>query len=166
MRIGVRPEGSPGIEVRRVRPEDWEAARDVRLRALAHAPDAFTTTFDEAAARPVEWWREWAMTCSTGEQALFLAWDGSSVVGMVGTFADDEGTRWLFGMWVDPSVRGRGVGSALVATVVEFARAAGAGEIRLSVIAGNTAARALYEREGFVWTDRIGDEDQMRRAWN
>ena len=116
------------VEVRRVRADEWEAVRDVRLRALADAPSAFGTRHEDAARRPDDWWREWTARGAAGDrQATFLAWDGERPVGIVASFVED-GRRWLIQMWSDPSVRGRGVGAALVEAVVEHARAAGDSE--------------------------------------
>lgn len=59
---------------------------------------------------------------------------------------------------VSPSARGRGVGEALVRTVIEEARAAGAGKVVLSSSEKMLAAHRLYERLGFT---RLPDRD-----WN
>ena len=45
------------MQVRRVRPDEWRALRDVRLRALETDPDAFGATVAEALARPDEEWQ-------------------------------------------------------------------------------------------------------------
>ncbi|RMI36364.1 GNAT family N-acetyltransferase, partial [Streptomyces triticirhizae] len=45
--------------------------------------------------------------------------------------------------------RGRGVGDALLTEVARWARATGARELRLAVVAGNERALALYRRHGF-----------------
>ena len=54
------------------------------------------------------------------------------------------------GIFVSPSARGQGVGTALLGAVKQKARALGATNVRLDVIDINTRARALYERQGFV----------------
>ena len=49
-----------------------------------------------------------------------------------------------------PSHRGRRVGAELLQRAEAFARAAGAAELRIAVLAENTAARRLYQNEGFT----------------
>ena len=127
--------------------------RDIRLRALADAPMAFETSFEEARLRPGEWWVDWAARSAGGNRlAMFLAWNGDDAVGIAGTFVEDDGSRWLISMWTDPAARGRGVGRALVESVVAFARDAGSDELLLEVTDGNDAAYALYRACGFVET--------------
>ena len=137
------------MEIRRVTNSEWEAMRDVRLRALADSPDAFGTTHAEALERPDEWWRErTTLSAESDEQAMVLAWDGDRAVGLAGVFAAEDG--WLvISMWVDPRVRGRGVGRSLLDAVVAWAREHADRPIRLSVTDGNDATRRLYERYGF-----------------
>ncbi|MGQ0709897.1 MAG: GNAT family N-acetyltransferase [Rhodoferax sp.] len=51
---------------------------------------------------------------------------------------------------VDPAWRGQGVGQALLAFVLEQARARGACKLTLEVLSGNHGAQALYRRCGFA----------------
>jgi predicted GNAT family acetyltransferase len=53
------------------------------------------------------------------------------------------------GVWVTPSRRGRGIGAAGTAAVVEYARTAIAPVVSLYVNDFNVAARAAYRRVGF-----------------
>ncbi|MGB0411502.1 MAG: GNAT family N-acetyltransferase [Pikeienuella sp.] len=53
------------------------------------------------------------------------------------------------GIAVAAEARGAGVGTALLAAVLDAARADGASYVRLDVIDSNPRARALYERTGF-----------------
>jgi GNAT superfamily N-acetyltransferase len=136
-------------EIRRVAPDEWSEYRDIRLAALRDAPDAFGSTYAESAARPEEWWIERTrLSAASDEQAIFLAWDGGTAVGLAGTFFD--GPDWVVvAMWVAPEQRGAGLGRLLLDAVVDFQRAQGATESVLGVVDGNDDARALYERYGF-----------------
>ena len=53
------------------------------------------------------------------------------------------------GVWVDPALRGHGLGIAGMAAVVELARSTIAPVVSLYVNDFNYAARAVYERVGF-----------------
>ncbi len=54
------------------------------------------------------------------------------------------------GMAVDREWRGLGVGSALLAAAIEWARERGLHKLSLTVFAQNAAAIALYDKFGFV----------------
>ncbi len=54
------------------------------------------------------------------------------------------------GIFVAPSHRGHGLGSALIEGLAREAVARGCVRVRLDVIDENARARALYERKGFV----------------
>ena len=66
---------------------------------------------------------------------------------------------------VAPAHRGCGVGSALLAALIEQARVREHQAISLSVEDGNRA-RLLYERAGFTAVGRHGDSDTMRLRLN
>jgi ribosomal protein S18 acetylase RimI-like enzyme len=132
-----------------VRPEEWEVLRDVRLRALADAPDAFGTTHAQALARPDDWWRDWAQRSAVDAgQAMFLAWEGAEAIGITGAYGDRRRFD-VISMWTDPAHRGKGVASALLRAALDFT---GDAPVFLSVTEGNERARRLYERHGFVST--------------
>ena len=69
-------------------------------------------------------------------------------------------------MWVDPDVRGSGVGETLIDTVIDRAASVAAPRVMLAVRRGNRHAIKLDERVGFVWVgvhpDDV-DEDLMGR---
>ncbi len=77
-----------------------------------------------------------------------------------------------FGMFVAPSWRGRGAGSALVRELFRWAREFDVEKIELSVYPGNEAAVALYRKFGFVEEGRLvrhsrksyGYEDEILMA--
>ena len=143
------------MRLHRVQPGDAARLRDVRLRALHEAPDAFATRFEEASARPPEYWEDWARA-PVEEQVTVVAVDGERWVGIVsGWVLEDRPRRvWLARLWVDPDVRGEGIGLRLIEAIAEWGRERGRATVDLSVTANNTAAAALYARAGFVETGR------------
>ncbi|WP_433355935.1 N-acetyltransferase family protein [Microtetraspora malaysiensis] len=59
-----------------------------------------------------------------------------------------EGGRWLENFYLDPAVQGRGLGTAVLRTLLDRTDADGMA-VRLIVLRGS-AARRLYERHGFT----------------
>ena len=139
------------VRLHRVSPDDWVAHRDLRLEALRDSPDAFWFTYADEVDFAEADWRE-----RIEGAWLVQARDGDEVLGTAGLGSHwDPGrasTATLFGMYVTPRARGRGVGQALVRAVLEEARRRGAPEVVLEVSSRNSAARALYEECGFVAT--------------
>ena len=63
------------------------------------------------------------------------------------------GTLYIAGIAVWPGFRGQGVGTRFLEAARERARGLGLRELSLLCFAGNTGARRLYERAGFVVVD-------------
>lgn len=130
--------------VRPLRPEEWRALREVRLRALRDAPLAFERSFDEDAARPDEHFVQWAARPGT-----FVAEREGTLVGLVATYPD-EGGLGVGSMWVAPEARGGGVGRLLLEAALAWAREAGGhAEASLWVNEDNPSALRLYGSCGF-----------------
>ena len=70
-----------------------------------------------------------------------------------------DGDFYLLSMAVDKEYRGKGIGSALIDTIEERARASGSTRLSLDVSANNEGARRIYERRGMniesQWPKRI-----------
>ena len=137
------------LTVRLLRREEWETARDVRLRALRSDPDAFIATFEDEAAFDDDLWR------ARMDSDQFGAVDGAGRSFATAALVipdDDPAVRELVGVWVDPDARRGGVGKELIALALDTARSAGVASVRLWVLEGNHAAQALYELLGFAFT--------------
>jgi putative acetyltransferase len=96
----------------------------------------------------------------TEVEATIVAVAGDRVIGTLGIRRDEHPvTRHVatLGMHVIADWRGRGVGGALMAEAIRWARWAGVEKIELSVYPDNAAAVALYRRFGFV------EEGTLRR---
>jgi GNAT superfamily N-acetyltransferase len=157
-----------GAIVKRATRSEYAAVREVRLRALQDAPYAFASTFGAEVAQSDE---EWRARVESG--TWFVALRGRRYVGVVAAFEDGVHglDRHLISMWVEPAERGTSTSTALVEAVVAWARDDGARAVRLWVADGNTRARRLYERLGFVGTGHrqplpsdptVGEEELIR----
>ncbi|MDP3648191.1 MAG: GNAT family N-acetyltransferase [Tabrizicola sp.] len=83
-------------------------------------------------------------------------WRGASLWALSREVDND---RFLMdGLCVTASVRGQGVGTALLQAICDEALVRGYPSVRLDVVDTNVRARQLYEREGFVATrtQRLG----------
>jgi GNAT superfamily N-acetyltransferase len=80
------------------------------------------------------------------------------VVGVVGAGPGEfSGSAALTSLWVDPGFRGRGVGTALIKAVEEWARDRNLTQVLLWVTEANTSAEQLYEHLGFERTGRVSE---------
>jgi GNAT superfamily N-acetyltransferase len=150
------------VRTRRITRDEWERARELRLRALVDAPDAFGSTLDEERAQGEAEWIGWIEGWTGSRNALFVAEDGERWVGMaVGSRAGDEPDAHLYGMWVEPSRRSSGIGASLVEQVLGWARTWDARSVILGVTETNAGAAAFYEHLGFVDT---GERDPLREG--
>jgi ribosomal protein S18 acetylase RimI-like enzyme len=159
-----------GLCVRPLRAHEWQTYRDLRLGALADAPDAFARTLAEEQGRSDAEWSQMlsASTGSPSQISLVAEW-GERPVGLAygRLAAEDPEIAHLYSMWVAPSARRSGVGRALVGAVVAWARSAKARTLVLQVTEGNAPAATLYERAGFARTEqrsalRAGSALQVR----
>ena len=145
------------MEIRALEAEEIDIHRELRLRALRDAPDSFADAYDEVAAKPRSYWEEHTRGCTeTNFAVMFLAAHEDRVLGSTYGFKDRErdDTARVGGMWVDPTVRGKGVGRALLEAVFAWARSCGLKRIALWAPAHNPAALALYTHASFSETGR------------
>nr|WP_057925528.1 GNAT family N-acetyltransferase [Burkholderia ambifaria] len=146
------------ITIRLLDAADAAQFQSVRLRAVDTSPTSFLPTRAEEAGVPVD---EFATRITaTHERAVFGAFDDASLVGITGVRRDarakvaHKATIW--GVFVDPAYRGRGIAQSLLDSAT--AHAAQAWECRqlmLCVNAINGTAERLYASQGFV---RFGTE--------
>jgi RimJ/RimL family protein N-acetyltransferase len=141
---------------------DFAAYRQVRLRALAEHPEAFTSSAEEEDSAAGD--ARLARRLSGSGERMLGAFDAEALVGTIGLNVDPRAKvrhrGLVVGMYVVPEQCGRGVGRALVEAQIAQASAAGLSGLHLTVTAGNDAARRLYERAGFAVVGR--DPDAVR----
>ncbi|MGW4152059.1 N-acetyltransferase family protein [Micromonospora chersina] len=153
------------IETRVLGEGDWKSWRELRLAALAEAGHAFGAQLADwqGDGDREERWR--GRLSIPGSYNILAMLDGQPVGMASGVPTDHDGVVELISMYVAPVGRGQGVGDHLVRAVEQWARLVGARTLRLAVVAGNTNAWALYQRNGFRDTEELGDlmPDGVRR---
>jgi dihydropteroate synthase len=141
------------IVIRRSGPDEWQTWRDLRLRALADAPEAFGQTLASVGSFGEADWR--GTVAPRTDAVRFLAFVRDVPMGMC-VVVGESLVADLYAMWVAPEARGLGVAGELLAASAAVARMWGARELRLHVSDPQIAARRLYERHGFVATGERG----------
>lgn len=165
------------MEIRLLEETDANVYRALRLRALREDPEAFGSTYEERAQRPLSEFAEQLLPGGEPPERFTLgAYVAGALAGSV-TVRRQQGTKErhkgvLTAMFVAPERRGQGLGRTLVEAAVERARLMpGVEQMLLSVVTTNAAARALYlatgfepyglERRALKHNGRYYDEDLM-----
>jgi ribosomal protein S18 acetylase RimI-like enzyme len=134
--------------IRRLRRDDANSFRAIRLEALTVNPEALGSTFELEDKLDVAWF------ASRLENSHVMgAFRDAELVGTAG-FAIQQGEKnahkgRLWGVYVRPRSRSLGVGRLLVNAVLDVARE-NVELIQLSVVKENRPARKLYESIGFL----------------
>jgi ribosomal protein S18 acetylase RimI-like enzyme len=141
--------------IERLSPRHAAEYRALMLEAHAAHPDAFTSTVAEREKRSPAWWKARLSAGPDAARLVLGAFEGSTLIGAVGlSFERREKARHkatLFGMYVRPPWRGRGIGRQLVLSALAHAsERPGVTVIQLTVTEGNAHAVALYESCGFI----------------
>ncbi len=141
--------------IERLSPRHAADYRTLMLEAYAAHPDAFTSTVAERKKLPLVWWEARLSTEPDARKLVLAAFDGDELAGVVGlSFERREKARHkatLFGMYVRPQWRSRGIGRQLVLSALTHARQQpGVKVVQLTVTEGNIPAVALYESCGFI----------------
>lgn len=151
--------------VARLSETDWRVFAALRMRALADSLGENDPSYrDEAAFTAAQWRRR------LRDHAQFVALLGERPVGLIGAQQENAETVYLYSLWLEPAVRGRGLAEQLVVAALDWARSSNVHTVRLRVATDNAAARQVYERVGFTvaedQTTSITDELAMSLSVN
>ncbi len=141
------------INVRRLNEGEWSRFMAIRLRALEADPNAFGSTLAKESAYDDELWIERAKKYATSvNDGVWVAVSADMFVGTAGIFFDDQ-IFHMWGVWVEPSFRGKHIGSKLVDTAISWVKSRKVqGDILLDVNPVQTTAVELYRSRGFALT--------------
>ncbi len=139
---------TPDTVIRRLGPADAAVYRDLRLEALQEAPTAFGSSYETESKQTVADFEGWM-----ARSYIAGAWLGDVLVGTA-AFRRLDGVKTahrgnLWGVYVRPEARSRGIARALISDVLAFAQTQ-VEQLHLCVVTDNATARRLYEALGFT----------------
>ena len=141
------------MQIRTIKQSEHTLIRELRLAALQDAPDSFAESAQDVSLLPESYWIELARSL-TSKHVMFIAeLDGNECGSVYGIRDENDpyGAR-VGGMWVATTCRRRGVGTALLAAVIEWSKTEGLSTVRLWVPASGNHAQSLYSNNGFALT--------------
>ena len=157
--------------------EHARAFQELRLAALRECPSAFASSYEEEYDTPIAVVAE--RLAAKPDRCVLGAWLTSDLVGIVGLQRERirklSHKAYIWGMYVAPAARRRGMGGRLLAQALSRAASMpGVRQINLGVNAANAEAVALYEAAGFtafgvehgfmLFDGRLHDEIHMVRT--
>lgn len=135
---------TPGPELRAMVPADVAQVADLERQLFG--PSAWTEAMLAGELHAPGRWYLAAVERAEGADAADD--DGGTVVGYAGLWFDGDVTQ-VMTIGVAHAVQRQGLGTALLAALVERSRELGASAVLLEVAVDNAPAMALYERFGF-----------------
>jgi len=140
------------MDVRKLTPADATAFQSLRLLGLRECPTAFASSYEEECNIALP-----SIADRLGprhDRAIFGAFEEQELIGLVGVKREDlrklSHKAYIWGMYVAPANRKRGVGRQLIGEALSFALSElHVRQVMLGVNAENGAAIALYEHMGF-----------------
>ena len=140
------------MNIRRLTALDAAAFQALRLAGLRDEPSAFGSSYEEERGLPladVE-----SRLVPLADRGVFGAFERESLVGVVALGREGMNKlahkAFVWGLYVAPQSRGKGLGRGLLAQAVALARSVpDLRQVNLCVNSGNVSAVRLYESLGF-----------------
>lgn len=152
------------IRIAALQPSKWMDYRRLRLEALKTEPAAFGSSYEEEARLTEEVWRSRMSNC------IFALWEREPVGVVSVVFSDRKKTRHIahiFGFYVAPRHRDRGVGKSLMAAALASAGAKrGIRKVSLSVNPAFRPALSIYQKAGFRVVGKAEEELRVGRHYH
>jgi ribosomal protein S18 acetylase RimI-like enzyme len=150
-------DGTPGYPAQK---HDSDTLREALLEAVSTSPGRFLATTESILEKSVSYW-----AADLQESVWVVVEQDSKVVGLAAAkqpYGEDSwkydkiSARFIESVWIDPSMRRRGLGDRIVRYLIEQQRLRDprAHQFYLWVFADNKPAIALYEQMGFTHTLR------------
>lgn len=157
------PPADPPVVVRPARAADAAAIGAIHNEGIEDRLATLETRLSTAGER-----RDW-LAARGPRHPVLVAEVGEAVVGWGSLNAFNPRAAYDavadFSIYVGRSWRGRGVGRALIAALVERARALGYHKLVLAAFPHNAAGMALYARAGFRQVGVYREQGRLDGAW-
>lgn len=154
---GKSKQSAMSIAIGRLTEEDWLEFSRIRLKALAADPEVFGSNYERESQMTET---EWRGRLRAEDNAIFLIYDGETSVGMTCVSVDRHDatgkTAILWGSWLAPHVRGKGLSKLMYRTRLEWAKQQPTVEkIIVSHRASNLSSKRANQKHGFTTTHKI-----------
>lgn len=145
------------IAIKQLTEADWFEFSQVRLKALLSDPNVFGSNYGKESQMTETDWRS---RLRAKDNAIFLIYEGEIPIGMTCVSVDRNDptgkTALLWGSWLAPHFRGKGLSELMYRTRIEWAKAQPTVEkIVVSHRASNLVSKRANQKHGFVLTDEI-----------
>jgi ribosomal protein S18 acetylase RimI-like enzyme len=141
------------MHLRLLTPDDAEAWWRLRLEMLRNDPESFADSAEEHETTTVEAARQRLAAGDPVENFVVGAFEDVNLVGTAGFFRRENDKErhkgHVWGVYVSPSQRGKGVGKALMLEITSRARELQGLEQITLVASAHLPAQKLYESVGF-----------------
>ena len=142
------------ISLKLLNEDDWRQFSEIRLKALQTDPSVFGSNYALESEFTEDDWRG---RLRSENSAIFMILANETPIGMTGisVFRDDPTgkTAILWGSWLDPEFRQKGLSKLMYEARLEWARARPSIErIIVSHRASNVASKYANQKHGFVFT--------------
>jgi len=142
------PKGTFKQMIRKLTTDDFEIWKALRLEAVKDYPESFGESYENIVEQDIKWFEQ-----SLKNGTIFVYEKDNQIIGLVGTFSMQPGNMThratLFGLYVQPEQRQKGIAGELVEHVISFV-AKTHKQIHLTVTTNNNAAIDLYKKHGFI----------------
>lgn len=130
---------------------DAPALFELRREALRNHPEAFSSDQAREDARGVAFWAQ--RIEDAAQSVIFVATAGADLVAMTGVYQESQAKlnhiANVWGVYVQPEYRGRGVATELLDAGIAWARERDVLLVKLAVVTTNIAGIRCYTRAGF-----------------
>ncbi len=150
-----------GVTIEQLNLSDWQEYKQLRLYALQTDPQAFSSTYARESAYSDEKWQQRVQSASEGKNSwMYFARQRGKLVGMIGGYRDENDqknhTAQIWGVFVSPDQRGKGISKKLMATLIDrLSQNPDINTLKLEVNTDQKSASKLYESFGFTTTKTI-----------